>query len=304
MDREIPKPVVGTDRLPSGERSQSDIDSNHGTVLGIDVGWSSKKPTTGLCLIEWSNQEIDVRCCQARADEDDRVKKLDQLTEGRKLLCVGIDGPLIPKLELTTQYRAVEALLSRGKFQQRGKPSPTNGKLGQILHKQATELARLAINTQDIASASHPYRIHAKAVIEAFPNAFLAVLHPDKEFPARQQVKRRWTDMLFPRVKSEIAQLLRAILPQHNFSLDQIQGHEVIASYLCALTALCTVFGQCVAVGDQRLGYIILPPLEFWGAATAGSGQWARDTLRDNWTSVRDQFRDTEIYQDNKPWTP
>ncbi|MBA7599670.1 hypothetical protein ES703_06707 [subsurface metagenome] len=292
------------DKLPSEERSMSDTDSEYGAVLGIDVGWSLKKPTTGLCLIEWSNQEIDVRCCQARADEDDRLRKLGQLTEGKKLLGVGIDGPLIPKLELTTQYRAAEALLSRGKFQQRGKPGPTNGKIGQVLHKQTTELAKLAIKTQDIAFAMYPYRIHQKAVVEAFPNAFLAVLHLDKEFPPQSQVKRRWTDMLFPRVKCEIVQLLGTLLPQHNFDLDHIQGHEVIASFLCALTALCVVVGQCVAVGDRRLGYIVLPPLEFWGDSTVGSSKWARDTLRDNWPIVRQQFSNTELYKDNKPWTP
>ncbi len=295
------------DKLPSEaseEHSKSDTDSEYGAVLGIDVGWSLKKPTTGLCLIEWSNQEIYVLCCQAGADEDDRLKKLARLTEGRKLLGVGIDGPLIPKLELTTQYRAAEALLSRGKFQQRGKSGPTNGKLGQVLHKQATELAKLAIKTQDIAFATYPYRIHQKAVLEAFPNAFLAVLHPDKEFPTKSRVKRRWTDMLFPRVKYEIAQLLGTLLPQHNFALDHIQGHEVIASFLCALTALCVVVGRCVAVGDQRLGYIILPPLEFWSDSTVGGSKWARDTLRDNWTIVRQQFGDTKLYKDNKPWTP
>lgn len=285
------------------EPGKSGVTIDAGAVLGIDVGWSLKKPTTGLCLIKWSNQGIDVCCCQTGTNKDDRLKKLDQLTGGRKLLCVAIDGPLIPKLGITTEYRAAEALLSRGKFQKRGKPAPTNGKLGQILHKQATELAKLAINTQDIASATYPYRIHEKAVVEAFPNAFLAVLHPDKEFPSKPKAHRRWTDMLFPRLKYEIAQLLGALLPQHNFNLDHIQGHEVIASFLCALTALCVVFNQCVAVGDRSLGYIVLPPLEFWGASTTGSSQWAGDALGDNWTSVRARFRDTELYKDNRPWT-
>jgi predicted RNase H-like nuclease len=286
------------ERLPSEEHS------NYGTVLGIDVGWSPKKPTTGLCLIAWSNQRIDIRFCQAGTNKDDRLKKLNQLTEGRKLLCVGIDGSLIPKLGITTEYRAAEALLSRGKFQKRGRPGPTNGKLGQELHKQATELAKLAINTQDIAPATYPYKIHEKAVVEAFPNAFLAVLHPDKGFPSRLEVRRRWTDMLFPHLKYEIAQLLGTLLPQHNFDLDHIKGHEAIASFLCALTALCVVFRRCVAIGDRSLGYIVLPPMEFWGASKTGGSKWAGDTLRDNWTSVRAKFKDTEIYKDNKPWTP
>jgi len=291
-------------KLPGEEHSKSGTDSEHGAVLGIDVGWSSKKPTTGLRLIEWANQEIKVRCCQATADEDNRRRKLDQLTKGRKLLAVGIDGPLIPKLEIITQYRAAEAFLSRGKFQRRGKPGPTSGGSGPDLHKEATKLAKLAINTQNIASAMYPYRIHEKAVVEAFPNAFLAVLHPDKEFPTKPQQKRRWTDTWFPLVKHELVQLLETLLPQHNSNLDYIRGHEGIASFVCALTALCVVVGQCVAVGNRRLGYVVLPPLELWGASVVGSGKWARDALRDNWTGVRRQFRDAELYKDNKLWAP
>jgi hypothetical protein len=114
----------------------------------------------------------------------------------------------------------------------------------------------------------------------------------------------RYDDVLFPCVKGEIVQLLGTLLPQHNFNLNHIQGHEEIASFLCALTALYVVAGKCVAAGDQRLGYIVLPPLEFWGGSTAGSSKWARDTLRDNWAIVRQRFSYTRLYKDNKPWTP
>jgi predicted RNase H-like nuclease len=292
------------DGLPGEELSHSDVIWDHGAVLGVDAGWSPKKPTTGLCLIEWSNREIDIRCCQARADEDDRLKKLDQLIQRRKLLCVGIDGPLIPGLGITREYRAAEALLSGGKFQKRGKPGAINSKIGQVLHKQATELAKLTIRSQDIAPAAYPYRIHHKAVIEAFPNTSLAVLHPDEGFPVQSQVKRRWTDILFPALTRKITRLLRTLLPEYNFDLDHIHGHEVIASFVCACTALCVVAGRCVAVGDQRLGHIVLPPLEFWGTSKTGSNKWARDALHDNWISLRARFRNAELYKDDKPWSP
>jgi hypothetical protein len=48
-----------------------------GAVLGIDVGWSPKKPTAGLCLIEWTKGEMSHYCCQAGVAEDDRLEKLD-----------------------------------------------------------------------------------------------------------------------------------------------------------------------------------------------------------------------------------
>ena len=292
--------------LPGTEHRKFGADTEHSAVLGIDVGWSARKPTTGLCLIEWTNREINLRCSEARVNENDRQKKLERLIQGRRLLAVGIDGPLIPKLETVNQYRAAEALLSRGKFQRRGKPGPTNGGSGPKLHEQATRLAKLVINTQNVGPATYRYRIHKKAVVEAFPNAFLAVLHPDEDFPGKPMVNRRWTDTLFPLVKKELGQLLETLLPQHkpSFGLNDIRGHEEIASFVCALTALCVVAARCVAVGDQRLGYIVLPPLELWGASMASSGKWARDALRGNWSGVRCQFDDIRLYKDDNPWTP
>jgi len=296
--------MVMIDQSP--EKVHRKFDTEHGAVLGIDVGWSTKKPTTGLCLIEWANWEISLRCCKARADEDDCHTKLNQLVQGRRLLAVGIDGPLIPKLESVNEYRPVEALLSRSKFQRRGKPGPTNGGNGQELHKQATQLAKLVVNTQNVDPATYHYKIHKKAVVEAFPNAFLAVLHPDKGFPSKPKTSRNWTDILFPLVKQELWQLLKVLLPQNkpNFSLGDIQGHEEIAAFLCALTALCAATAQGVAVGDQRLGYITLPPLELWGESVGGDDKWASEALRNNLASVRHQFNYVVLYKDNELWTP
>ncbi|MCL0102629.1 DUF429 domain-containing protein [Dehalococcoidia bacterium] len=294
------------DKLPGELDAQSGVHADHGAVLGVDVGWSEKKATTGLCLIEWTNLGVSLECCEARSDEDDRRDKLDRLIQGRKLLAVGIDGPLIPRLGIVKEYRAADAFLSRGRFQRRGKAGPTNGGSGPKLHNHATQLAKLIINTRNVGPATYPYRIHDKAVVEAFPNAFLSVLHPDEGFPTKPKVKRRWTDTLFPLVKQELWQLLRGLLPQHKacFSLDDIHGHEDRASFLCALTALCVAVARCVAVGNRRLGYIVLPPLEHWGASIAGNGKWARDTLRHNYTSVRDRFTDSDVYKDNELWRP
>ena len=291
------EPLGTVHQKPNGE-------AESGAVLGIDVGWSPKKSTTGLCLIEWTNRETNLFCSEVGVD--DRQEKLSQLIQGRRLLAVGIDGPLIPKLKTTKQYRSAEALLSRGKFRYRGKPGPTNGGSGPELHKQATILAKLTLRTQDVGLAAYHFKIHEKAVVEAFPNAFLAVLHPDDGFPLRPEVPRRWTDTLFPRLHQKIEELLVFLLPQHktSFNLRDIHSHEGIASFICALTALCVTFGRCIAVGDRELGYVVLPPLEYWGKCTRGSHLWASDTLRNNLASVRSRFNDVALYRDNKPWVP
>ena len=292
------------DKLPAELDAESGVRTDHGAVLGIDVGWSEKKATTGLCLIEWTNWEVSLGCCEARGDEDDRRNKLDRLIRGRKLLAVGIDGPLNPGLAIVEKYRAADALLSRGRFQRRGKAGPTNGGSGPKLHSQATQLAKLIINTQNVGSATYPYKIHDKAVVEAFPNAFLAVLHPDEGFPCKPKKKRRWTDTLYHPMVQQLRQLLEALLPEHRLRSkpEEIQHHEKRASFVCALTALCVAVGRCVAVGNPELGYIVLPPLDHWGASIAGNGKWARDALRNNYSSVRDRFTDTALYKDNELW--
>jgi predicted RNase H-like nuclease len=278
----------------------------HGAVLGIDVGWSRRKPTSGLCLIEWTNGVISQRSCEAAFDEDDRREKLDGVTQRSKLLAVGIDGPLSSGLAINHQYRSAEALLSRGRFQQRGKPGPTNSKSGQSLHIEATRWARLVLDTQDVSAGTYPYKIHEKAIVEAFPNAFLAVLHPDEGFPTTAEANRHWTDTLFPLVTEKLWKLIETLLPHRRLSFHhgEIHGHEGIASFLCALTSLCTVSAKCIVVGDTTLGYIVLPPLELWGASAGGGTKWAEETLHDNYISVRHLFSSLRFYKDDKLCMP
>lgn len=162
--------VISHESSRRGHKKASII-TTEGAVLGIDVGWSKKKPTTGLCLIKWESREIRLHFCKARHDIDDRRCKLNQLVSGERLLAVGIDGPLLKNLRkpLKPNNRAVDSLLSRGRFQNRGKAGSTNGGSGPRLHREATELAKLVIENQEVKKATYPYRIHERAVVEAFP---------------------------------------------------------------------------------------------------------------------------------------
>jgi len=278
---------------------------DHGVVLGIDVGWNEKKPTTGICILEWDKQQIRINLLKAEADYKNRRKKINQITQGKRLLAVGIDGPLVPNFKLVTKYRSAEALLSRGKFQKRGKPGPTNSPIGQELHRHATKIAKLVVDTQEVALATYPYKVHDKAIVEAFPNAFLSVLYPDSRFDTGL-IKRPWTDFLFRRLENELIQLIITLLPKHklNFEINSIKDHDEIAAFICALTALCSIASQSVALGDSELGYIVLPPIEYWGTSQSSSSKWAEDTLRNNIVSVQREFHDVIVYMNNKQWIP
>ena len=192
-----------------------------GSVLGIDVGWSPKRPTTGLSLIEWNQHEVRHISDVVGIDEINRRTMIRKMTDARTLLGVGIDGPLVPGLQTTNKYRTAEALLSRGKFQRRGKPGPVNGGSGPCLHRKATELAKLSLSLCDVSFATHPYSIHERAVVEAFPNAFLSVLQPEEVFSQIPKKHRPWTDVLLPYTKPIIRRLLLdVLLPRHELIFD------------------------------------------------------------------------------------
>jgi len=249
-----------------------------GRVLGIDVGYSKRKQTTGLCCLWWDEQEIDWQCEVARTEQASRLAALKRLTLSRasKVDAVAIDGPLRPMLEYREAYRAPESALSRGKFQRRGKPGPTNGGSGPRLHQAATDLARFSMQHLDVRDADLPVKVCSPAIVEAFPNLFLGVLCEEASYPAKPTVRRRWTDTLFPIVKGRLTLVLSSLLPQRRLVGDlELSDHEKVAALTCAITALCVAAAQFEAVGSIEDGFIVLPPERFWGRAQSGGRSWA-----------------------------
>ena len=125
-----------------------------------------------------------------------------------------------------------------------------------------------------------PFSVWTSGVYEAFPNLFLGVLCAEQEYPVRPTKGRCWTDSLFPLVAKRLTELIQTLLPERSFaSIASTVGHETIAALTCAVTALAAAAGQCVAVGDPTDGYIVLPPLLFWGLSAEGE-PWAERELR------------------------
>src|SRR5688572_22876277 len=107
-----------------------------GAVLGIDVGFSPRRPTTCYCLLRWTQSTVDFSFALVRADPIERRDKLRELLQQESCLDgSAIDGPLAHGLQLVNRYRSAEAILSRGELQRRGKPGQTNSPTGQLLHQ-------------------------------------------------------------------------------------------------------------------------------------------------------------------------
>ncbi len=253
-----------------------------GRVLGVDVGYSETKRTTAFCCLSWTQDRIDCSESSATAANTSREQALLDVRgqDKSQFLSIAIDGPLRPGLHVRYEYRTAECVLSRGAFQKRGKPGPTNGGSGPELHKHATRLAQMVLRDCKVKTAKMPFSASSSGVYEAFPNLFLGVLCEERDYPKRPSRGRYWTDCLFHRVASRLDELIRTLLPQRHFdSVAKKNGHEPIAALTCAITALAAAAGQCVAVGAPTDGFIVLPPISIWGSSVEGE-RWAERELR------------------------
>lgn len=280
---------------------------DEGGVFGIDVGYSARRRTTGFCALSWDRHTVSWTCRNAGTEARARREVLRAVLpeNGRALLTVAIDGPLLPHLRLGSRYRCAESLLSRGRFRNRGKPGPTNGGSGKDLHKNATILANFILRERDVSVAGHVPNIHERSIVEAFPNLFLGVLCDEVDYPASALRKRKWTDTLYPVTRPTLETLIQSLLPGRKVEGDLlIRDHEKIAGFVCALTALCVATNRFVAVGAERDGYILLPPRELWGAEAQSDMPWAERELRANVRRVAEDLPGwaPAIYSDGARW--
>jgi len=262
-----------------------------GAVAGLDVGYSASAASTGLCVLTWNETSVTWTCSNARSDDPDRKRKLSALAPAdKRVAAAAVDGPLVPGLTLRASYRACEAILSCGALQRRGKPGPTNGGSGPRLHQEASRLGRFALEELEVGMANHLCSIHEKAIVEAFPNLFLGTLCDENNYPERPSKKRRWTDTLFPLVAEKLGLLLRCLLPNREITGQWgLVDHDEIASFACAVTALCVASGRYSGVGAEDDGWIILPPRGFLGRGWEG-------TLVDCCQRSRRSFPGASIY--------
>ena len=263
-------------------------DKSFQSVLGVDVGYSETRISTGICLLSWDETEISLKIGACRSNLCDQKQALRSFVNGHPLAAVAIDGPLTHKLELVGYYRSAEALLSRGCLQRRGKPGQTSSPVGQRLHHRATELAMFIVDCFRVQESSHYQPIHAKSIVEAFPNIFLAALIPEMRLPPLQRdaSDRYWEVAVEDGI---FIQLMESLLPKRVLLNDlvQVTNHDERAAIVCAFTALVIATDQPVGVGDSSGGDIILPPSRSWGEACNSSKSWILEALRENIESVR-----------------
>jgi hypothetical protein len=107
-------------------------------------------------------------------------------------------------------------------------------------------------------------------IVEAFPNAFLGVLMPERELALAPKLKRgRRFDWLYERIvtsgrlKSLLSESID--LPEVVWaSLRSETDHELRAALVCLLTAALAAKGTAAIIGEAEGGWFWLPPWSVW----------------------------------------
>jgi hypothetical protein len=161
------------------------------------------------------------------------------------------------------------------------------------LHEHATQLAELVVEHAargvfSIAPAVHIEPIHETALVEAFPNQFLASLIDESSLPLlnRDASDRYWECLA---TSGGLDNLIWTLLQGCRFKVRPgvIRDHDERAAVSCALTALAVAAESAVGVGDPVDGDIFLPPTALWGASCSGSSPWIESALRKNVDALR-----------------
>ncbi len=263
-----------------------------GCVLGIDVGYSQDRTSTGICLLSWTEKQISWCLRLTGSTSVSREADLrDVISKGKHILGVGIDGPLVRILVIASGYRCAVALFSKGKFQRRGSAAPTTS--DSLLHRHATDLAKLVKTIAEdgywtVSAASHPDPIDSYRIIEAHPVGFLNTLVEDDAFPERVG-RGKASDLFFAyaAARGTLSRILGDLLPARRCLLNpfRVTNHDERAALICALTALCVAADQYVMAGDPTDGSIFVSPKKYWGRDGAGR-IWGEVELRENAKSI------------------
>ena len=258
-----------------------------GAVLGVDVGFSPMRRSSAVCRLDWSEHQITWTLQRFRALPDERHATILAVagSGSGRLEAAAFDGPLRPGFDVIGRYRVAERMLTRRLGVRIGKPGQASTPVGKKLNAAANDCAGVVLRGCDLAPAVHAVRIDDKAVVEAFPGAFLGVLLADPSALVASRSDR--SDVFFRHLATcgTLEGVLAHLLPgrEISFPLASVRNHDDRAALVCAMSALCVAAGDYTAVGDGD-GWIMLPPRHFvqhwvWADLEANASQEASGCL-------------------------
>jgi hypothetical protein len=220
-------------------------------LMGVDVGFSKTRRTTGIACLDGDDLCL---CCAGTSWEDRKTR----VPVGFRPTVVALDGPLIPKNTEPLVRRSCEFSFVHAPFSKRCKPGLSHFGTG----------LELRVATSTACTQFGRFLDCGGQVVEAFPNAFLAVLLPESRFPAPKLKRGKRFNWLYDRAL-ELGGLQSAVLnaglPDEIWRrLEKESDRELRAALICLLTAAFASKGTAAVIGEPTGGWFWLPPFSLW----------------------------------------
>jgi hypothetical protein len=81
---------------------------SRGSVLGVDVGWSTSRRSSAVCRLDWDETSIGWSIARFSALEPERAHTIASVAGDAPLLAAAFDGPLRQGLDVIGKYRAAD----------------------------------------------------------------------------------------------------------------------------------------------------------------------------------------------------
>lgn len=223
------------------------------SLLGVDVGYSERKSTTGLA---W-RVNGSVQACLAGSTWASRSAVLPRDVS---FDLAALDAPLVPKTE-TIPRRGCEAVFYRGAFWNRCRPGMSHHGRGLKLREAGKTAAVQFCEVMRRDGVANPRALPGVPIVEAFPNTFLGVLLPAQTFDGSGTLKiRTRSDWLYEAATGQGA--LQRLLEDLDWSepgtaerFARERDHDIRAALVCLLTAGFASAGTAAIVGDGIGGW-------------------------------------------------
>ena len=240
---------------------------SHMNLLGVDVGFSKERKTTGLA---W---RIGGAFGVGRTGTSWEIRK--RQVPHVPYSVAAFDAPIIPQHE-GCPYRECERLFYGGPFWNRCRPGLSHReKRGLPLRQAGADAASQFVALVSGSPIATEIAVRAgTGIIEAFPNAFLGVLIPDESYKnSDRREGEHKSDWMYRKVAEQGT--LKKLLSKLDWTgHDTVKvfaeqagphgNHEIRAALVCLMTAGFAASSAAVTVGTPAHGWFWLPPWKFW----------------------------------------
>ncbi len=232
-------------------------------LLGVDVGFSKTRKTTGLAW--FANSTIETALTGTSWSE-----RSHSLPRNVRFAVVALDAPIVPEHNYDAA-RGCERAFYGGAFSKRCRPGLSHHGRGVPLKDAGRQAASdFASVLEPLALPFGPCVLPTTPIIEAFPNTFMGALLPEGIFTSwSKALGKAKSDWLYEQIVEaglfrKLPSKLDLASPPILRKFEETQHHDERAALICLLTAMFAWSHDAVIVGDHDGGWFWLPPISLW----------------------------------------